>query len=627
MALEEPHVPHVHFEQRIEQITGHRNGAEEDVDQDVRHHPEDDQKRNTMPQASDDDPGREEASSQVAHSRDKAEHSIEAETDPGAGDDELLIHVPGEPAKGQEVGRQLLVRLEDLGDMNARSHAQPLCKVEDMPASGPSGPAGRGHCVYPSSMNDDPRERPPAWREKFLKRLVSSRDVVWSWLTDPAVLVYRKHGFGQKRARATVVEFFLFLREVVREFWAIEATARAASLAYTTLLSLIPLLVAFSYYLKSYFDNLFPGFKTQIDTVLNAVLPYQSPQIIYHLTRFTENAGTASTLGAVVFMFIAFRLFLAVEGAVNQIWKVRSARGYRQKIIAFTMLFFWGPLLMGLSFTTTQMLQRNRYLRVLFEGDFIFMIAPVAVLLIGFTMLFWLVPSARVRLPAAMIGALVTTALFTLVRYGFGVYADYLMSGRLNIIYGAVGLAIIFLIALEVMWIVILLGVEVSYVWQNLYGVLRASVQQVEDQPQFDLYFALRALIEIARRFDRREEPPSTYRLAEQFGTTDPQMLRILRKLEDAKLITPTGGDWIGFVPACDPDRITVEEVVAHMEGVQRVVPEAAAEDRERLRIESLFDSLNASTASALDRLTIGRLTRELYSPRAVREPADGFAP
>jgi uncharacterized BrkB/YihY/UPF0761 family membrane protein len=52
----------------------------------------------------------------------------------------------------------------------------------------------------------------------------------------------------------------------------------------------------------------------------------------------------------------------------------------------------------------------------------------------------------------------VTTILFTLVRWGFGIYADYLMSGKLNLIYGAVGLAIIFLIAIEVMWVVILLA-------------------------------------------------------------------------------------------------------------------------------------------------------------------------
>lgn len=468
-------------------------------------------------------------------------------------------------------------------------------------------------------MSEDPRERPVGWRQRFLRGLFSAKNVLWSWLFDPAALVYRRHGFGQKRARATIVEIALFVREVIREFWTIEGTSRAASLAYTTLLSLIPLLVAFTHILKQYFANLFPGFSVQIDTILNAVVPYRSPQITYHLARFAENAATASTVGAIVFMFVAFRLFLAVEGAVNQIWKVRSGRGYRQKIIAFTMLFFWGPLLMGLSFTTTAMLQRNRYLRILFEGDLIFQVVPVFVLFIGFTMLFWLVPSTRVRLPAAMMGALVTTLLFTLVRWLFGIYSAYLMSGRLNIIYGTVGLVVIFLIAIEVMWVVILLGVEVSYVWQNLYGVLRATEAQVQDRPQFDLYFALRGLIEISRRFDRREEPPSAYRLAEQFGTTDSQMMRVLRKLEDGKLVAQTGGDWVGFVPACDPDRISVEEVVAQMEGVMRLLPDIGPDDNERAAVGAVFQTLNSCTTQALDRLSIGRLVRELYSPREVR--------
>ena len=468
-------------------------------------------------------------------------------------------------------------------------------------------------------MGEPPRERPQTFREKWTNRVVLGRTLVWSWLTDPAVLVYRRHGFGQKRARATIVEFFLFLREVIREFWNIEGTSRAASLAYTTLLSLIPLLVAFTHYLQRAFGQLFPGFQAQIDAVLNAVIPYQSPQITYHLARFAENAQTASTLGAIVFMFIAFRLFLAVEGAINQIWKVRSARGYRQKIIAFTMLFFWGPLLMGLSFTTTAMLERNRYLRILFKGDLIFVVVPIIVLFIGFTMLFWLVPSARVRITSAMIGALVTTSLFTLVRWAFGLYAQVLVKGGFNVIYGTVGLAIIFLIAIEVMWVVILLGVEISYVWQNLYGVLRAESQQIQDEPQFDLYFAMRGLVEIARRFDRREEPPSTYRLAEQFGTTDSQMLRVLRKLEDAKLVAPVGGEWIGFVPACDPDRISVDEVVTAMEGVLRRLPDIGPDDREREVIGQLFSRLNSCTVEALDRMSIGRLVREIHAPREVR--------
>jgi membrane protein len=470
-------------------------------------------------------------------------------------------------------------------------------------------------------MSDAPQPEPPAReeRETWLTRFQATRLVVWGWLTDSAVLVYRREATGRHRARVVTVEFFLFVREVAREFYEIQGTSRAAALAYTTLLSLIPLLVAFTQVLRRYFATLFPDFQSQVDSVLNAVIPYQSPTLTYHLARFAENAQAASTLGAITFMVIAFRLFVAVEVTVNQIWKVRSVRAYRQKIMAFTMLFFWGPLLMGLSFTTTTMLERNRYLRVLLKDDFIFLVAPVVILFIAFTMLFWLVPSAKVNLQSASMGALVTTSLFTLVRWGFGVYSDHLFKGRFNLIYGAVGLAVIFLIAIDIMWVVILLGVEISYVFQNLYGVLRATEQHIDDEPRFDVYYALRALIEIARRFDRREDLPSSYRLAEQFGTTDSQMLRVMRKLEDAKLVKVVGGEYPGYLPACDPDRITVEEVVLQVEGARRDTPELEADSEERRLIIDLMARLNVCLTSALNHTTIGQIVRQLYSPRVAR--------
>src|SRR5258708_3973542 len=292
-------------------------------------------------------------------------------------------------------------------------------------------------------MTADPRpKRWERWRDGF----VAMRSYVWSWLTDPAVLLYRREAHGRHRARVTTVEFFLFVREVAREFYEIQGTSQAASLAYTTLLSLIPLLVAFTQVLQQYFKNIFPTFQSQIDSVLNVVIPYQSPVLTYHLARFAENAQAASTLRAIIFMIIAFRLFLAVEATLNQIWKVRSAHGYRQKIMAFTMLFFWGPLLMGLSFTTTSMLERNRFLHVFFQSDLIFRIAPVVVLFIAFTMLFWLVPSTRLKFSAAAVGAGLTAALFSLVLFRFGLYANSLFHGRFNVIYGAPGLAVIFFI-------------------------------------------------------------------------------------------------------------------------------------------------------------------------------------
>ena len=445
---------------------------------------------------------------------------------------------------------------------------------------------------------EDPREprSDSESRRGWGQRLMTGWTVLWSWLTDPAVLVYRRAAHGHKRARVLIVEFFLLVREVTREFWMKEGTSRAASLAYTTLLSLIPLLVALARPLQEAFSFVFPDFRYTINNILTALIPYSSDDVSKQLTTFAEEASKVSGLGLIVFIVIAFRLFLAVEGSINQVWKVRSARGYRQKIIAFTMLFFWGPILMTISLTTSNSLERSP-LRALFRYDIIIKLVPVFILFLAFTMLFWLVPSTRVKFSSAVVGALVTTLLFSLVRAGFGLYAQYLSEGRFNAIYGAVGFALIFLIAVEVMWIVILLGVEVSYVYQNLYGVLRASEQQIQDEPRFDLYFGLRAMIEVTRRFERREDAPSSYRLAEQFGTTDAQMLRVLRKLEEAKLVKETGGDWTGFVPGCDPDRISIEEVVTQIEGSVRGLPNLGPDDQERRRVGVLFQALNSSLA------------------------------
>src|SRR5713226_7186288 len=182
-----------------------------------------------------------------------------------------------------------------------------------------------GRCVYSCGMDTDPGQGPRGRKQVWKLRAASLRTTLWSWLTDPAVLLYRREAHGRKRWRVLIVEFFLFVREVTREFYDIEGTSRAASLAYTTLLSLIPLLVAFTQILQQYFRKLFPDYQTQIDTILNAVIPYQSPQLTYHLAKFADNASAASTLGAITFLIISFRLFLAVEATINQIWKVRSS--------------------------------------------------------------------------------------------------------------------------------------------------------------------------------------------------------------------------------------------------------------------------------------------------------------
>ncbi|HVR41842.1 MAG TPA: YhjD/YihY/BrkB family envelope integrity protein [Thermoanaerobaculia bacterium] len=460
----------------------------------------------------------------------------------------------------------------------------------------------------------------------ILERIRQARRWFWQSWTDEAILVYRRSAQGGIRARVRMVELFLFARELYREFWRTEVTSRAASLAYTTLLSLIPLIAAFSERLGGWFANAVPEFRARLDQFLNLVIPYDASQFAHHINGFVDKAGAASGLGGIVFLVISFRLFMAVEGAVNQFWKVETQRGYRQRLRTFTMALFWGPVLIGVGFTTLRSIDDSSYIGGIIYSRMLANIFPVLVLFVGFTMLFWLVPATRVRFKSAAIGAVASAILFELVRFGFTYYATALFGGRLNVIYGTLGLFIIFLVALELMWIVILLGVAVSYVYQNLQGILRASEHQLDDHPAHDLYFALRALIEVSRRFEQREDAPSSYRLAEEFGATDSQMARVLRKLEEAGLVKQVGGEWTGNVPGGDPDRISVEEVIPVIEG-KRALPPAPENDPVREQIARVFQIVGGCTHESLEGVTIGQLVRELYGQRQPNRSTDYLSP
>lgn len=466
-----------------------------------------------------------------------------------------------------------------------------------------------------NGMDEHPQETKKD-RPGLYERFVNFRRWFWEQWTTEAAHVYRKSIHGRKGGRALLAETLLFFREVIREFWGMQGTSRAAALAYTTLLSLIPLLVAFSYAIESWFAKVLPDIRAQSDTLLNVLLPYQSSQVTYHLNRFAENAEKASAFGAIVFLLISFRLFMAVEATFNQIWHVEKWRSYRQRLRAFTMLLFWGPLLIGLSFTTTASLRGNPVIKMMIERTPLSQVVPFLILCLAFTMLFWLVPATSVSLKSAIFGAVVTATLFELVRFGFAYYAESLLQLRLNMIYGTLGLVVIFFVAMELLWIVILAGVEISYVHQNLQGIIRASELRLEEKPEYDLFFAFRAMVEVSRRFDQREEAPSSYRLAEEFGATDKQMLDVLHQLEAAGLVREIGGEWTGWLPAGDPDRIRIQEVIDAVEGGRRQVPGSAPDDPAQKRIGELFVYLERCTTEAIELDSIGKLVRELYGPR-----------
>jgi len=428
----------------------------------------------------------------------------------------------------------------------------------------------------------------------------------------PDELVRRSAEMGRSRPRVFVTEVFVFVRELVREFFRVEGLTRAASLAHATLLALVPLLVVVTSALRGSLNRVMPDVDMQIDQIINLVFPYKAPQIAYHIRQFVENAKAASAFGGLAFLVVSFHLFAEMQTTFNEIWRVEGARGLRQKVRAFAMLVFWGPVVIGVSLTTSAAMQRSPQLRLLLDRTAVPAIVPAIILFAAFAMLFWLIPATKVQFRSAMLGAAVTTIFFELIRFGFGAYAGSLFAGRLNLIYGALGLVILFFVVVELLWIVILIGAEVSHVHQHLEGILRAEAQQIEEREEWDLYFAIRLMIELSRRFMLGESYPAAARLARAVRATDEQAERVLGALERAELVQRLDDEGEYYLPAQDPDVIFLRDVVCALHGRWASPARRTDDPAERLVCELLGD-LGQRESEVLSNLTVGGLVRDVY--------------
>jgi membrane protein len=77
-----------------------------------------------------------------------------------------------------------------------------------------------------------------------------------------------------------------------------------------------------------------------------------------------------------------------------------------------------------------------------------------------------MVPTAKVDFRPAMIGAFIATILLLLGKGSLGLYFSHAMS--LRHMYGSLGLVPVFMFWLYLMWLIILLGLQVSAILQQV---------------------------------------------------------------------------------------------------------------------------------------------------------------
>ncbi len=258
-------------------------------------------------------------------------------------------------------------------------------------------------------------------------------------------------------------QFVDFSRYVKQRFIADHCLGAAGSLAYTSLLALVPLFTIIFATLAA-----FPAFQEWRGDIENFIfrnfVPALGDQVRSYLVDFSDKARGLQTAGTIVLVLTVLAMMSTIESTFNVIWKIGRRRPLLIRFLVYWAVLTLGPLLIGASIFVTSYLVSLPFLSSDAETfglktGLLALVPPFSTTL-AFVMFFKLIPYRPVPFRHAFIGGLVAGVVFELAKRGFAVYVTQFTAQQA--IYGAFATLPIFLLWIYLSWTVVLLGAEIT---------------------------------------------------------------------------------------------------------------------------------------------------------------------
>ena len=369
-----------------------------------------------------------------------------------------------------------------------------------------------------------------------------------------------------------------------KEFQRDKCQLRASALTYYTLLSIVPLMAMAFGVAKGF------GFQQKLENVIYEKLVGGTPDISYVLTEqqseilkvaeklieFSKNAldqtsgGFIAGIGIAVLIWAVIKLLGNIELSFNAIWGIKKSRHIGRKFTDYLSFTLLAPILFLMSSSITVVI-KSQVTAIFGKIELLGALAPLienvinfipfALIWILFSFIYIFMPNTRVRFSSGLIAGIVAGTIFQVVLRMY-LYFQIGVS-KYNTIYGSFAALPLFLILLQISWVIVLYGAEISFAYQN--------VETYEFEPDcetasssFKRLLALRIVELISKRFVAGGLPYSYSELIHAMETPSRLMRQIIYDLQNAKIISeivPANGDQSGFLPAIDVQNLTIAYV------------------------------------------------------------------
>ncbi len=365
-----------------------------------------------------------------------------------------------------------------------------------------------------------------------------------------------------------VLRLLRYPAAVLRDWMTGDLSVRATSLAYTTLLSIVPLL-AFSF------------------SVLKGLGARGNPQLL--LREFFRPVGAAGdqlstavlqfvanvrgdVLGSVGLVFLLYTVISTiqkVEASFNVVWRIDRPRGMGRRLVEYLGAIVLAPILFAATLGLLAAAAHGPLAQWIgtmpalsWLATAIGRLVPTVVVTAVFTSMYVFVPNTRVDPRAALTGGVAAGVLWAIVGRAFTAFLVY--SSQLMAVYTGFAILLSTLVWVYVSWLILFIGAQLAF-YVQFPQCLRPGRQSTVAHGRAAERAALAAMIALARRHSAGGGLADAARLAAELDLPVQTVSAALDRLERAGLVARTDrGEWL---PARAPQSIGVAEVLEAARG------------------------------------------------------------
>lgn len=284
---------------------------------------------------------------------------------------------------------------------------------------------------------------------------------------------------------------------VIRRFSEERVPQAAASMTFTTLLALVPVLTV-----MVAVASIFPVFDRWSDSFVSfvnqTIVPQGADMVFDYIDAFRDQANRLTAIGSVMLVVTSLILIRTIDNAFNHIWRVNTQRPWMMQFLVYWALLTSGPLSLGvgISFMVGSVQDSVLSSGAQQWADALKTAARLAFMTVLLWGLYRFVPNRFVPARQAFVGALITAFCLETARFLFTWYMGNFDGYRS--IYGAFAAVPFFLLWLNLLWTLVLGGAvltsSLSY-WQG-----EAFRRGFDSRGRFDDVLKILLLLDAAQK-------------------------------------------------------------------------------------------------------------------------------